>query len=318
LVKRADKYARRRYGVGATVRQFEDWRDEGLVPGGIPHGVRRAVHPEWEWTPRHYRRALTICRLRGQGTKRHSDLRWQLWLHGADDLEWKDVHGSIVVEWHRRRVHARKRLHTSYDPRSGAPPTPAQIQVLRDRMLDGLSGQFASILGANALTMYAGSCFGMGGDQVAVAFTRAFGGADAPVPLTADDVAPFLGTMADPSEVDPNAEQSLQRARRKTFENVRTWMQSLPEELRAVRSVLAATASSHVRLDLVDELHDLYWRAPRSDADISMLVQMVHRAVQRGDQAEGLAWWATTGRDECLRAVLHGEAPPATPSWSDS
>jgi hypothetical protein len=77
FLARVNARAKARYGTELKKRELRDLIDEDIVPGPKPMGRRR----EWRcW--RRYRRALEVCRHKGRGAKRRSDIRFRQYLDG--------------------------------------------------------------------------------------------------------------------------------------------------------------------------------------------------------------------------------------------
>lgn len=114
LISRLIPRARDRYRVRVTDPMFGDWLREKLIATPSKRGRVR------NWTWRHYRVGLEICRLKSQGVNFAGAIRWHLWIKGFDPLGFNPVkqRRSLLRAFRRYRKLAIKSVYSTYDPRN--------------------------------------------------------------------------------------------------------------------------------------------------------------------------------------------------------
>ena len=246
FLQRLQPRARERYGVEVTDRMVKDWIDERLLANPIPLGRRR------EWGCLHYRRALQICRLRAEGAERHTDLRFRLWMRGADiafsrprRAQFKDVRESIVEEFDRRRKQLLQGM-----PVDAGPPLKEGDDIRRprpDTILRHVGAASPEILPPGfaylpkeLLAFYDASIFGAPTKVFDEAMSRAFDafglsaltqcfvGAGMTPQDTVGLASVMLGMGADPSLIPDTAIHTIEHADERTFLNARAIVRLLP------------------------------------------------------------------------------------------
>ncbi len=107
LLRRANAWSERRGLAPLTRSTLLAWRRAGLVPPPRFQSLGRGHGSAQRWSALAYRRALQVCRLRGQGLDSHSWQRLSLWLGGADiDLAQVRLDMDRAYREQIRHVHA--------------------------------------------------------------------------------------------------------------------------------------------------------------------------------------------------------------------
>ena len=233
LLDRVNRFAGPRYGTGVTPRMLQDWVWEKLVPGPTAHGRRRGQAPYRDWSRDSYRRILQICRLKGRGTKRVTQIRCALWMRGVD-LPFDTVRDAIRSEFHRAKKLALRSVASSWDPRQTPNLTPGRQAALAREMgkpsplLLPAGGSFPDELAPDA---YATLRFGMGNGN---SIPKPVGGLLNAMGLGSWITPDFItfahthwgmitGTLGSADEITASAEVSIIEASAETFTNIRDW-----------------------------------------------------------------------------------------------
>ncbi len=233
LLDRVNRFAKPRYGVSVTPRMLQDWVSEKLVPGPTAHGQRRGESPYWGWSRDSYRRILQICRLKGRGTNRVTQIRCCLWMRGVD-LPFEAVQAAIHSEFQRAKKLALRPVASAWDPRQTPTLTSGRQTALAREMgepsplLLPTGCSFSDELTPDA---YATLRFGMSDRD---GFHKMVGGLLSVMGLRSWVTPDFIdlayahrwmivGTLGSADEIAASAEASITKASAKTFTNIRDW-----------------------------------------------------------------------------------------------
>lgn len=233
LLDRINRCAQPRYGVSVTPRMLQDWVSEKLVPGPTAHGQRRGEPPCWDWSRDSYRRILQICRLKGLGTKRVTQIRCALWMRGVD-LPFEAVQAAIHSEFQRAKKLTLRPVVSTWDPRQTPTLTSGRQAALAREMgepsplLLPTGCLFPNELTPNA---YATLRFGMSDRD---GFHKMVGGLLSVMGLSSWVTPDFIdfayahrwiifGTLGSADEITASAEASITEASAETFTNIRDW-----------------------------------------------------------------------------------------------
>ena len=233
LLDRVNRFAKPRYGTGVTPRMLQDWVSEKLVPGPTAHGRRRGQAPYRDWLLPSYRRALQICRMKGRGAKRMTEIRIGLWMRGVD-LPFEAIRAAMYSEFQRAKKVALRSVASTWDPRETLNLTPGRQAALAREMGEPsplLLPAGCSFSDELAPDIYAALRFGMGNGN---SIPKPVGGLLHAMGLDSWITPDFIdfayahrgmivGTLGSADEIDASAEASITEASAETFANIRDW-----------------------------------------------------------------------------------------------
>ena len=238
LLDRVNHFAGPRYGTGVTPRMLQDWVAEKLVPGPTAHGRRRGQAPYRDWPLPSYRRALQICRMKGRGAKRMTEIRVGLWMRGVD-LPFDAVRAAIRSEFQRSKKLALRPVASSWDPRQTPNLTPGRQAALAREMGEPsplLLPAGCSFPDELAPDVYATMRFAMSDRE---SLHKMVGGLLHAMGLGSWITPDFIncahahrgiifGTLGSTDEIEAPAEASITDADAETFTNLRDWYHAFP------------------------------------------------------------------------------------------
>ena len=261
LLDRVNRFAGPRYGTGVTPRMLQDWVAEKLVPGPTAHGRRRGQTPYRDWPLHSYRRALQICRMKGHGAKRMTEIRVGLWMRGVD-LPFDAVRAAIRSEFQRAKKAALRSVASSWDPRQTPNLTSGRQAALAREMGEAsplLLPAGCSFPDELAPDVYATLRFAMSDRE---SLHKMVGGLLHAMGLGSWITPDFIncahahrgiifGTLGSIEEIKDPAEASITDASEETFANIRDWCHAfswLLENAASTIPFLPPTFADGVRL----------------------------------------------------------------------
>ena len=304
LLDRVNHFAGPRYATGVTPRMLQDWVAEKLVPGPTAHGQQRGQSPYWDWSLPSYRRALQICRMKGRGAKRMTEIRVGLWMRGVD-LPFDAVRAAIRSEFQRSKKPALRSVASTWDPRETPNLTLGRQAALRREMGEPSplllpAGYSLPIDGAPDL--YAALRFGMDNKGSIGTFVADLICSVGLAGWMTPDFAEFihahqgmiLGTMGVADEIAASAESSIQEARPETFVHVRDWVRVFPWMLQNVLALPSALPSGHAEAmkKLAGPFVQVAMLAQSGPWRTVIFVMCLHYAQQCDDKGLRFGQWA--------------------------
>ena len=249
LLDRVNRCAKPRYGIGVTPRMLQDWVAEKLVSGPVAHGQRRGEPPYWEWSRDSYRRILQICRLKGRGANRVTQIRCGLWLRGVD-LPFEAVQAAMHSEFQRAKKLALRSVASTWDPRQTPNLTSGRQAALAREMGEPSPLLLPTgCLFPNELSpdVYATLRFGMndpdGAHKMVEGLLSVMGLGSWVTPDFIDFAYAhrwmIVGTLGSADEIAASAEVSITEASAETFTNIRDWCRAFSWLLQNASSAIS-------------------------------------------------------------------------------
>jgi hypothetical protein len=112
---------------------LEDWNEESVFPAGVLGVGGNSGIPIWFYNWKHYFRALIICRLKGQGRKRFSEIRVILWFRGID-IPGGPPREDLASEFARCIKNLLRPISSTYEPTCNEDEDKARATRLRQQL----------------------------------------------------------------------------------------------------------------------------------------------------------------------------------------
>lgn len=252
FVDRLISTAMRRYRVRITDPQFGDWLREKLLAPPPKQQRKR------NWTCKHYRTALEICRLKSQGVSDAGELKWHLWLKGMSppNFDPAKARRHLRVAFTRLRKAAAKSVYSTYDP------------TRESEITAGRKAQIISSMGVQDARLKA--TLPLSGDEIfALRNLMQFDHQSENIPsiefliakLLPQDIqrqlvgqlqgmsefVALLGGISGPAdEIENSGERSIRHASRKQFELARQAIRILPEGFRVLATLMPGAKAGFI------------------------------------------------------------------------